>query len=85
LALALGLAGGSAAPPLASASSSAPVVAPAPTVTGATMGENCRDEVAIDRAVIRTFDNALVDDAGFVVLGGNLFAASPGGPRFLDT
>jgi len=46
------------------------------TVTGATMGENCRDEVAIDRAVIRTFDNALVDDAGFVVLGGNLFDAA---------
>jgi dihydroxy-acid dehydratase len=48
----------------------------APTVTGATMGENCRDTAAIDREVIRTFDNALVDDAGFVVLGGNLFDAA---------
>jgi len=46
------------------------------TVTGATMGENCRDTAADDRAVIRTFDNALVDDAGFVVLGGNLFDAA---------
>jgi dihydroxy-acid dehydratase len=40
------------------------------------MGENCRDTAAIDREVIRTFDNALVDDAGFVVLGGNLFDAA---------
>ena len=46
------------------------------TVTGATMGENCRDTAVDDRAVIRTFDNALVDDAGFVVLGGNLFDAA---------
>ncbi|HEX4247460.1 MAG TPA: IlvD/Edd family dehydratase [Pseudonocardia sp.] len=46
------------------------------TVTGATMGANCRDTAATDRAVIRTFDKALVDDAGFVVLGGNLFDAA---------
>lgn len=45
----------------------------APTVNGATLGENCRDAAATDRAVIRTFDDALRDDAGFVVLRGNLF------------
>ena len=43
------------------------------TVNGRTLGENCRDAVAQDRDVIRTFDTALVDDAGFVVLTGNLF------------
>jgi dihydroxy-acid dehydratase len=43
------------------------------TVNGRTLGENCRDAVARDRDVIRTFDTALVDDAGFVVLTGNLF------------
>ncbi|WP_433558240.1 IlvD/Edd family dehydratase [Pseudonocardia xinjiangensis] len=43
------------------------------TVNGATIGENCRATVATDRDVIRTFDHALVDDAGFLVLSGNLF------------
>ena len=43
------------------------------TVNGRTIGENCRDAVAQDRDVIRTFDTALVQDAGFVVLTGNLF------------
>jgi dihydroxy-acid dehydratase len=43
------------------------------TVNGATIGENCRDAVATDRDVIRTFDNAMVGDAGFLVLSGNLF------------
>jgi dihydroxy-acid dehydratase len=43
------------------------------TVNGKTIGENCRDSVAGDRDVIRTFDNALQDDAGFLVLKGNLF------------
>jgi dihydroxy-acid dehydratase len=43
------------------------------TVNGATIGENCRTAVATDRDVIRTFDDALVDDAGFLVLSGNLF------------
>ena len=43
------------------------------TVNGRTLGENCRDAVAQDRDVIRTFDTALIDDAGFVVLTGNLF------------
>jgi dihydroxy-acid dehydratase len=48
----------------------------APTVSGRTMGENCRDQSTLDREVIRTFDNPLVEDAGFVVLGGNLFDAA---------
>jgi dihydroxy-acid dehydratase len=43
------------------------------TVNGRTLGENCRDAVPSDRSVIRTLDNALLDDAGFVVLSGNLF------------
>jgi dihydroxy-acid dehydratase len=46
------------------------------TVTGSTIGENCREAAAADRDVIRTFDHALVDDAGFVVLKGNLFDAA---------
>jgi dihydroxy-acid dehydratase len=45
----------------------------APTVNGRTIGDNCRTTVATDRDVIRTFDDALVDDAGFLVLKGNLF------------
>jgi dihydroxy-acid dehydratase len=43
------------------------------TVNGKTMGENCRGREAEDRDVIRTFDTALVRDAGFIVLKGNLF------------
>ncbi len=43
------------------------------TVNGRTLGENCRDAVPSDRSVIRTFDDALLDDAGFLVLSGNLF------------
>jgi dihydroxy-acid dehydratase len=45
--------------------------ADAPTVNGRTIGENSRE--ATDREVIRTFDDALLPDAGFVVLHGNLF------------
>src|SRR5499426_3460724 len=37
------------------------------TVNGKTMGENCRGREAEDRDVIRTFDTALVRDAGFIV------------------
>jgi dihydroxy-acid dehydratase len=43
------------------------------TVNGASIGENCRATVANDRDVICTFDDALVGDAGFLVLRGNLF------------
>lgn len=48
----------------------------APTVNGRTIGDNCRDAEAGDRDVIRTFDTALVADAGFLVLRGNLFDAA---------
>ena len=43
------------------------------TVNGSTIGDNCRNTVSTDRDVIRTFDDALLPDAGFVVLRGNLF------------
>ena len=43
------------------------------TVNGKTIGENCRGREAADRDVIRSFDNALMQDAGFIVLHGNLF------------
>jgi len=43
------------------------------TVNGKTIGENCGDRESRDRDVIRQFDNALVEDAGFIVLSGNLF------------
>ncbi|WP_328454471.1 IlvD/Edd family dehydratase [Amycolatopsis sp. NBC_00438] len=48
----------------------------APTVNGRSLGDNCRDAEAGDRDVIRTFDTALVADAGFLVLHGNLFDAA---------
>ncbi len=43
------------------------------TVNGRTIGENCRASAATDRGVIRSFDQALLPDAGFLVLRGNLF------------
>jgi dihydroxy-acid dehydratase len=43
------------------------------TVNGRTIGENCRGREAEDRDVIRSFDDALKQDAGFIVLRGNLF------------
>src|SRR4051794_2877739 len=43
------------------------------TVNGRTIGENCRTTATTDRDVIRTFDRALLPDAGFLVLTGNLF------------
>jgi dihydroxy-acid dehydratase len=43
------------------------------TVNGRTIGENCRGCQAEDRDVIRSFDDALMQDAGFIVLRGNLF------------
>ncbi|MEJ3654192.1 IlvD/Edd family dehydratase [Actinomycetes bacterium KLBMP 9759] len=46
------------------------------TVNGRTIGDNCRASTATDRDVIRTFDSALVGDAGFIVLSGNLFDAA---------
>ena len=46
------------------------------TVNGRTIGENCRDAVIEDEKVIRPFDQPLVQDAGFLVLSGNLFDAA---------
>ncbi|HUF44834.1 MAG TPA: dihydroxy-acid dehydratase, partial [Aestuariivirgaceae bacterium] len=43
------------------------------TVNGATIGDNCRGREVIDADVIRSFETALVADAGFIVLSGNLF------------
>ena len=43
------------------------------TVTGASIGENCRSAVTEDEDVIRPFDRPLKERAGFRVLSGNLF------------
>jgi dihydroxy-acid dehydratase len=43
------------------------------TVNGRTLGENCRDAVSQDREVIREFSHPLLQQAGFLVLHGNLF------------
>jgi dihydroxy-acid dehydratase len=43
------------------------------TVSGKTMGENCKTSRSRDHEVIRTYDDPLVRDAGLVVLSGNLF------------
>ena len=45
----------------------------AATVNGRSIGENCRDAVVRDAKVILPFDAPLRPNAGFVVLGGNLF------------
>ncbi|MEO1102128.1 MAG: IlvD/Edd family dehydratase [Pseudomonadota bacterium] len=46
------------------------------TVSGRTMGENCREAEILDTDVIRTFDTALKHKAGFKVMRGNLFDAA---------
>ncbi|MEO7656644.1 MAG: IlvD/Edd family dehydratase [Sphingomicrobium sp.] len=43
------------------------------TANGKTMGENCRGVEIEDHNVIRPFDRPLRNEAGFVVLSGNLF------------
>jgi dihydroxy-acid dehydratase len=43
------------------------------TVTGRSLGENCRGAAIEDDRVIRPFANPLREDAGLVVLSGNLF------------
>ncbi len=43
------------------------------TVNGRTIGENCRGHEIADTDVIRPIDGPLREDAGFLVLGGNLF------------
>ena len=46
------------------------------TVNGHTIGDNCRGAEIEDEAVIRPFDRPLVENAGFIVLRGNLFNAA---------
>lgn len=46
------------------------------TANGRTIGENCRRVAIEDERVIRPFGQPLVQDAGFVVLSGNLFDAA---------
>ncbi len=46
------------------------------TVNGRTIGENCRGVAIEDEKVIRPFGEPLVQDAGFIVLSGNLFDAA---------
>ena len=48
----------------------------APTVNGRTIGENYSRAGSADRDVIRPFDAPLKEDAGFLVLKGNLFDAA---------
>ena len=43
------------------------------TANGKSIGENCRDATIEDERVIRPFTNPLKEDAGFIVLRGNLF------------
>src|SRR5690606_24548280 len=43
------------------------------TVNGKSIGDNCRNATIELPDVIRTLDTALVQDAGFIVLRGNLF------------
>jgi dihydroxy-acid dehydratase len=43
------------------------------TANGRTIGDNCRDAAVEDERVIRPFADPLKEDAGFVVLRGNLF------------
>jgi dihydroxy-acid dehydratase len=43
------------------------------TVNGHTIGENCRGATIEDERVIRPFSQPLKEDAGFIVLSGNLF------------
>ena len=45
----------------------------APTVNGKSIGENCRSTPIQDDKVIRSFDNPMKGEAGFLVLRGNLF------------
>jgi dihydroxy-acid dehydratase len=46
------------------------------TVNGRNIGDNCRDATIEDERVIRRFDQPLKEEAGFLVLSGNLFDAA---------
>lgn len=43
------------------------------TVTGKTVGENYADAKSLDTKVIRPYENPLMENAGFLVMSGNLF------------
>jgi dihydroxy-acid dehydratase len=46
------------------------------TVNGQTMGDNCRDATIEDEKVIFPFEKPFKEEAGFLVLSGNLFDAA---------
>ncbi|MFO1117833.1 MAG: IlvD/Edd family dehydratase [Beijerinckiaceae bacterium] len=46
------------------------------TINGRTMGENCRGREVTDKDVIKPIDKPMMEDAGFIVLKGNLFDSS---------
>ena len=46
------------------------------TVNGRTIGDNCRNAQIEDERVIRRFEKPLKEEAGFIVLSGNLFDAA---------
>jgi dihydroxy-acid dehydratase len=46
------------------------------TANGRTIGDNCRNVAIEDEKVIRPFETPLIDEAGFIVLSGNLFDAA---------
>jgi dihydroxy-acid dehydratase len=46
------------------------------TVNGATIGENYKTARSLDTKVIRTYDNPLKQDAGLLVVSGNLFSSA---------
>ena len=43
------------------------------TINGRTMGDNCRDREVTDPDVIKPIDKPMLEDAGFIILKGNLF------------
>lgn len=43
------------------------------TVTGKTMAENLKDVDIADERVIKSYDKPLKEEAGFIILGGNIF------------
>jgi dihydroxyacid dehydratase/phosphogluconate dehydratase len=46
------------------------------TVTGKTMGQNCAETRSEDKAVIRPYDNPVKENAGLLVVKGNLFESA---------
>jgi dihydroxy-acid dehydratase len=46
------------------------------TVSGATVGENYKDARSLDTKVIRSYDNPLKQNAGLLVVSGNLFSSA---------